>query len=125
MAAKTVGGRGRRGSPGGRGKQPPQVKALGHLDTLDILDDPLSGAHVSSAGGTPNAPPRAKAIGATAMQIFSKMANRWAERVCEDDECVAFKAALADTNVTVTIAHDSYLINLASPDAFLRARSTD
>ena len=83
------------------------------------------GAHVSSAGGTPSAPPRAQAIGATAMQIFSKMANRWAERVCEDDECVAFKAALADTGISVTIAHDSYLINLASPDAVLRARSID
>ena len=83
------------------------------------------GAHVSSAGGTPSAPPRASAIGATAMQIFSKMANRWAERVCEDDECVAFKAALADTSVAVTIAHDSYLINLASPDPVLRARSVD
>ena len=83
------------------------------------------GAHVSSAGGTPNAPPRAKAIGATAMQIFSKMANRWAERACQDDECVAFRAALADTGVSVTIAHDSYLINLASPDPVLRARSVD
>ena len=83
------------------------------------------GAHISSAGGTPNAPPRAKAIGATAMQIFSKMANRWAERICEDEECIAFKAALADTEVSVTIAHDSYLINLASPDPILRARSID
>src|SRR5688572_1152687 len=123
MAAKTVGGRGRRGSRGGRGKQPPQVKALDHLDTLDILDDLLLGAHVSSAGGTPNAPPRAKAIGATAMQMFSKMANRWAERMCEDDECRAFAAALTATQVRATAAHDSYLINLASPDPVLRARS--
>src|SRR5688572_20909864 len=85
----------------------------------------LLGAHVSSAGGTPAAPPRARAIGATAMQLFSKMANRWAERVCLDEECIAFRAALADTDVRVTIAHDSYLINLASPDATLRARSVD
>ncbi len=99
------------------------MKALDHLDTLDILDDLLLGAHVSSAGGTPNAPPRAKAIGATAMQMFSKMANRWAERMCEDDECRAFAAALTDTQVRATAAHDSYLINLASPDPVLRARS--
>ena len=45
------------------------------------------GAHVSSAGGTAQAPPRAAAIGATAMQLFTKQANRWAERACEDDEC--------------------------------------
>ena len=35
--------------------------------------------------------PRARAIGASAMQIFTKMANRWADRVCEGDECAAFR----------------------------------
>jgi len=39
-------------------------------------DDVLLGAHVSIAGGTHEAPPRARAIGASAMQIFTKMANR-------------------------------------------------
>jgi deoxyribonuclease IV len=124
MAAGTpVGGRGRRGNPGDRGKKAPQTKSLDHLDTLADLDHLLLGAHVSSAGGTPNAPGRAKAIGATAMQMFSKMANRWAERLCEDEECRAFAAALTETDVRATAAHDSYLINLASPDPVLRARS--
>jgi deoxyribonuclease IV len=85
----------------------------------------LLGAHVSIAGGTQNAPPYARALSATAMQIFTKMANRWAERVCLDDECRAFKEALAATDVAATIAHDSYLINLASPDAALRAKSLE
>ncbi len=85
----------------------------------------LLGAHVSIAGGTHNAPARAKAIGATAMQSFTKMANRWAERVCEDVECRSFRQALRETDVRVTIAHDSYLINLASPDDALRRRSLD
>lgn len=88
-------------------------------------DDLLLGAHVSIAGGTHEAPPRARAIGATAMQIFTKMANRWADRACEADECNAFAAALAQTNVRATIAHDSYLINLASPDPVLRRRSIE
>jgi deoxyribonuclease-4 len=57
------------------------------------------------------------------MQMFSKMANRWAERVCEDEECRAFTTALSETQVRSTAAHDSYLINLASPDPTLRARS--
>lgn len=83
----------------------------------------LLGAHVSTAGGTAAAPPRAKDIGATAMQIFTKQANRWAERECESDECTAFTTALADTAVRVTVSHDSYLINLASPDAALREKS--
>ena len=59
------------------------------------------------------------------MQIFTKMANRWAERVCEEEECTAFITELGETGVRATCAHDSYLINLASPDATLRARSID
>ena len=59
------------------------------------------------------------------MQIFSKQANRWAERACEEAECVAFRAALTATEVRISAAHDSYLINLASPDPTLRARSTE
>jgi deoxyribonuclease-4 len=86
---------------------------------------PLLGAHISIAGGTKEAPPRARTIGATAMQIFTKMANRWAERVCEAEECVAFRVAIGETDVGEMCAHDSYLINLASPDEVLRARSID
>jgi deoxyribonuclease-4 len=85
----------------------------------------LLGAHVSIAGGTAEAPPRAAAIGATAMQIFTKQANRWAERSCDDGECETFRTALAQTEVRATCAHDSYLINLASPDPTLRARSLE
>lgn len=85
----------------------------------------LLGAHVSSAGGTPQAPPRAKAIDATALQLFTKQANRWAERECADDECGAYRTALADTAVQASVAHDSYLINLASPDDALRAKSLE
>jgi deoxyribonuclease-4 len=68
---------------------------------------------------------RARSIAASAMQIFSKQANRWAERECLDEECVEFRSALGATSVAATIAHDSYLINLASPDTVLRARSID
>ena len=91
----------------------------------DALDDILLGAHVSSAGGVPEAPARAAAIEATAMQLFTKMANRWAERDCLDDECALFRERLAETRVRATMAHDSYLINLASPDPVLRARSIE
>jgi deoxyribonuclease-4 len=59
------------------------------------------------------------------MQIFTKMANRWAERECADEERDRFRAAVGGTPVRATIAHDSYLINLASPDPVLRARSIE
>jgi deoxyribonuclease IV len=83
------------------------------------------GAHVSIAGGTHEAPPRAGAIGATAMQMFTKMAQRWAERTCEAEECDAFRVALGETAVRQTVAHDSYLINLASPNKKLRRQSIE
>ncbi|MHB1224423.1 MAG: deoxyribonuclease IV [Gemmatimonadaceae bacterium] len=89
---------------------------------VEMAHAPL-GAHVSSAGGTVNAPPRAAAIQASAFQLFTKQANRWAERDCEDDECGAFRAAVTASGAQATCAHDSYLINLASPDPVLRARS--
>ncbi len=105
----------------------PKHDSANHPDWVAPVwnDDVLLGAHVSIAGGTHEAPRRAKAIGATAMQVFTKMANRWAERICADDECKTFRTALATTLVRSTVAHDSYLINLASPDAALRRRSVE
>ena len=88
-------------------------------------DDVLIGAHVSIAGGTHEAPFRARATGASAMQIFTKMANRWAERTCEDEECTLFRVMMAETRVRETMAHDSYLINLASPDVKMRRQSIE
>jgi deoxyribonuclease-4 len=88
-------------------------------------DTVLLGAHVSTAGGVPASPGRAKAIGATAMQIFTKMANQWRERECETEECASFREGIADTLVRAMSAHDSYLINLASPKDDLRARSLE
>jgi deoxyribonuclease-4 len=85
----------------------------------------LLGAHVSSAGGTPEAPPRAAALRATAFQLFTKQGNRWAERECADDEVTRFRDAVAASGALVTAAHDSYLINLASPDETLRRRSIE
>ena len=83
----------------------------------------LLGAHVSIAGGTPNAPPRAAELDATAIQIFTKQANRWAEREVTPEESQAFRDALTRTRVVHANSHDSYLINLASPDPTLHARS--
>jgi deoxyribonuclease-4 len=91
--------------------------------TQTAKDSAPLGAHLSIAGGTWEAAARAKEIGATAAQIFTKQANRWAEREVTAEEATRFRAAMADTDVTWICAHDSYLINLASPDVELRARS--
>lgn len=83
----------------------------------------LLGAHVSTAGGCRNAPARAADIGASAIQVFTKQPNRWAEVQLVDDECQAFRTGLIEHGVAFANAHDSYLINLATADPILRERS--
>lgn len=83
----------------------------------------MLGAHVSVQGGMATAPGRGTAIGATAIQVFTKTPNQWREPVCGDDVADAFRRELARSGLTRIVAHDSYLINLASPDRTLRARS--
>ncbi|MCA0377495.1 MAG: deoxyribonuclease IV [Gemmatimonadetes bacterium] len=104
----------------------PPIDAPIEVDAGDWTADrgPL-GAHVSVAGGSWEAAARAREISATAAQIFTKQANRWAEREVTEDEATRFKAAMAQTHVRWVCAHDSYLINLASPDPELRARSLE
>lgn len=83
------------------------------------------GAHVSIAGGVANAPARAAALAAQVMQIFTKMASRWAEPLITEHDATAFRAAVTAHGIRFTAAHDSYLINLASPDPVLHARSLE
>lgn len=83
----------------------------------------LLGAHVSTAGGCRNAPGRGADIGASAIQIFTKQPNRWAEVELSGDDCAAWSEQRRTHGVEFANAHDSYLINLASADPFLRDRS--
>ncbi len=85
----------------------------------------LIGTHVSSQGGSFAAPPRAMEIGATALQLFTKTPNQWKERDIDAAEIAQFRASLDAAGSPVTVSHDSYLINLASPDDTMRARSVE
>ena len=89
--------------------------------------DPLGplGAHVSSQGGVALAPQRAHDIGATGFQLFTKVPNQWKEKEFSADDVTAYRAALAASGQRWATSHDSYLINLASPDPTLRARSLE
>lgn len=81
------------------------------------------GAHVSIQGGTPTAPARGAAIGATALQLFTKTPNMWREPEITPEIAEAFQQARRAHPVAAIVSHDSYLINLASPDEALRAKS--
>jgi len=83
------------------------------------------GAHVSIRGGIDLAPGRGTAIGATAIQVFTKTPNRWLDPQIDGQTARAFREAYQRCGLRGIVAHDSYLINLASPDETLRRRSTN
>ncbi len=83
------------------------------------------GAHVSVAGGVDRAPSRASEIDSAVLQLFTKQPSRWAEPELGADAVEAFRRERVACGVRVAVAHDSYLINLASPDRALWERSLE
>jgi len=83
----------------------------------------MLGAHVSSQGGVAMAPARGGSLHATAIQLFTKTPNQWRERVLGAEQVERFRQEVARYKLEAVVSHDSYLINLASPDPVLRARS--
>jgi deoxyribonuclease-4 len=75
----------------------------------------LLGAHVSVAGGLDNAFARGIESSCTALQIFTKNANRWQAKPISDVDASAFSQAWQKSGIGPVMAHDAYLINLASP----------
>jgi deoxyribonuclease-4 len=86
---------------------------------------PLFGAHMSVAGGYHNALLAARNHDCAAVQLFTKNANQWAARPLTDDDVRLFRRTRRATKVKKTIAHDSYLINLASPNDELFCKSVE
>lgn len=81
------------------------------------------GAHVSSAGGVALTPGRARELDSVVLQLFTKQPSRWAEPEVSDEARATFIAERALHGVRSAASHDSYLINLASPDPALFERS--
>lgn len=86
---------------------------------------PPLGAHMSIAGGYFNAPLAAADLGMDCVQLFTKNNNQWVGKPLSDAEVREFRQTLSDRKLTHPCAHDSYLINLASPDPTLWQKSLD
>ena len=86
---------------------------------------PILGAHMSIAGGYYKAVEAAKERGCDCVQLFTKNNNQWRAKDLTDDDAARFQKALAELGIKHPIAHDSYLINLASPDAELWKKSLE
>jgi deoxyribonuclease-4 len=81
------------------------------------------GCHVSIAGGIDNSVVRAGELGCNTMQIFSKNASTWREKILKKDEVESFRGNLKNSNINPVFIHTSYLINLASPSDELYFKS--
>ena len=77
------------------------------------------GAHVSASGGVENAPLNAHNIGATAFALFTKNQRQWFSPALTEKSIALFKSRCEEFGYSASqiLPHDSYLINLGSPEA--------
>src|SRR3954468_22758556 len=86
---------------------------------------PRLGAHMSVAGGLPRAVERAVVHRCQSLQVFAKNASQWRGRVIPPEEIREFHAKVKAARIAPVVSHASYLINLASANAGLRAQSVE
>jgi deoxyribonuclease-4 len=85
----------------------------------------ILGAHMSIAGGYYKAVEIAQRCGCDCVQLFTKNNNQWRAKPIAAEEAEKFRTTLSAAGVSHPISHDSYLINLASPDDDLWRKSID
>ncbi len=84
------------------------------------------GSHVSASRGVDKSIERATNLQMTSFQIFTKNANQWNAKPLDPLVIEQFRQGILDNpSITRVVAHDSYLINLASPDDAARNKSID
>ncbi len=85
----------------------------------------LLGAHMSISGGVDKSLPMGKKVGCDTIQIFTKSSNQWKAKPLGEEEIAHFIKNKTETGIDLVVAHDSYLINLGSPDDTLWRKSVD
>src|SRR5262245_41032421 len=78
------------------------------------------GAHMSVAGGIPNAVERAVVHACESLQIFSKNARQLRGKPLDPADIRRFRRRLDETGIWPAVSHASYLINLATASRTLR-----
>ncbi len=86
------------------------------------------GSHLSVAGGVANAVRSAMELELECVQVFTANQRQWSPKAPSRDEIVEWFEALRaaswnDPDDHRTVSHNSYLVNMASPDAEARERS--
>ena len=80
---------------------------------------------MSIAGGYYKAVEAAAEFGMDVVQLFTKNNNQWKAKPLSQADIDDFQTALKRTGVKYPVAHDSYLINLASPNDALWEKSLE
>lgn len=80
-----------------------------------LKNNPLIGAHTSTAGGLDQALWEGKKIGATTVQLFTSNQKQWKARELTSEIKDKWKKAVEETQLSSLMSHGSYLINLAGP----------
>src|SRR5687768_478134 len=83
----------------------------------------LIGAHVSTAGGLPNAVERGTERGCAAIQIFHQSPRAWRPTAYTEADFQAFREAMSSSRLRAVVIHAIYLINCASREREVRQRS--
>src|SRR3984885_4660924 len=76
----------------------------------------MFGSHLSISGGLQNALLDAEKLNMDTVQIFTKNQQQWKAKPLDPEAVEAWKSHCKRLKFKHTVSHDSYLINLASPD---------
>ena len=85
----------------------------------------LLGAHIGISRGFPQVPAFAASLGCDVVQVFSKNQMQWKVPTLKVEDAVGFREASKRHLKGPALVHTSYLLNLASMDDALWAKSVD
>src|SRR4051812_39440172 len=85
----------------------------------------MFGSHLSIAGGMHNALLDAEKYGMDTVQVFTKNQQQWKCPPLGKEAVGEWESHRGRMKFEVTVSHDSYLINLGSPDEVLWKRSVE
>lgn len=85
----------------------------------------MFGSHLSISGGMHNALLEAEKLGLEVVQVFTKNQQQWKCKPLDPSAIAEWRLHCDRLKFNHTVSHDSYLINLASPDEALRLKSID
>ncbi|HEY0010097.1 MAG TPA: TIM barrel protein, partial [Tepidisphaeraceae bacterium] len=85
----------------------------------------MFGSHLSIAGGMHKAILEAERLGFGSVQVFTKNQQQWRSPPLAEEAVRLWLAEMERLKFQHVVSHDSYLINLASPDETLWLKSIE